>query len=269
MPRTLPVRARMGVGVAAMVLPLLAVSGTAVLGLEATLESFADTADEAIEEALPLARLQTLVVQVERDAEHAALHPEEAGPELYLATRDRLVAAFAALDGQDMTEEGDLVAVAERRALRAVDVLDEVVAAPATSPAERTAVLDRLDEARGHVQEAATALGRAEALASSDILDEYDAAHEGQGQVLAGILAVVAAGLAVALAGGLHLTRAVLGPLGASGRPPTGSGTACCPTACRWTARTSSARWHGRSTPWPRGWNASSRRSPAPPARTR
>ncbi len=215
MPRSLPVRARMGAGVAAMVLPLLAVSGTAVIGLEATLTSFADTADEAIDEALPLARLQTLVIQVERNGMRAALHPEEESPAAYVATRDRMAEAFAALDGQDMTEEGELAGIAERHAQRVVDIIDDLVAAAAADPAQRGAVLDRLTEAREHARDAAAALGRAEALATADILDEYEQAHAGQRQVLAGILAVVLVGLAVALAGGLHLTRAVLGPLGA------------------------------------------------------
>ncbi|MFP5370434.1 MAG: putative bifunctional diguanylate cyclase/phosphodiesterase [Actinomycetes bacterium] len=215
MPRSLSVRARMGAGVAAMVLPLLAVSGTAAVGLESTLDSFADTRDEAIAEALPLARLRTLVIELERDGQRAALHPRDGRPITYPVTRDRMLDAFAALEGAGMTEEGDLAAAAQGDARRAAAIIDQALAAPATTAVEQAAVLDRLAEAGRHVSEAASALGRAEALASADILDEYEQAHEGQRQVLAAILAVMVVGMTVALMGGLHLTRAVLGPLGA------------------------------------------------------
>ncbi|MFD2093023.1 putative bifunctional diguanylate cyclase/phosphodiesterase [Blastococcus deserti] len=215
MSRSLSVRARMGAGVAAMALPLVAVSGTAIGGLETTLDSFADTKDEAIEEALPLARLQSLVVQVERDGQLAVLQPEASPPAAYEAARDRMADAFAALGGQQMTEEGDLASVAEVHARRAVAVLDEAVRSPATTAAERSTAASRLTEARGHVEEAVTALEQAEELASADILDEYEDAHESQRVVLGWIVAAAGIGLVVALAGGLHLTRSVLRPLGA------------------------------------------------------
>ncbi|MDT0275908.1 putative bifunctional diguanylate cyclase/phosphodiesterase [Blastococcus goldschmidtiae] len=217
MPRSLTVRARMGAGIAAMTLPLLLVSGTAVAGLDLTMDGFAETAGEATEEALPLARLQTLVLEVERTGVRAVLLPSDADARgAYLATRDRLEAGFADLEDDALTEEGDDTATAQEHAQRAVAVLDAAVGdAAAGDPAERTAVLERLDEASGHVGAAVASLGAAEALAEADILGEYAEARGAQEQVLGWILGVAAAGLLMALAGALRLTRTVLAPLGA------------------------------------------------------
>ncbi|RZU30822.1 putative bifunctional diguanylate cyclase/phosphodiesterase [Blastococcus saxobsidens] len=217
MSRSLTVRARMGAGIAAMMLPLLLVSGTAVAGLDLTMDGFAETAEEATEEALPLARLQTLVLEVERSGVRAALLPSGADARgAYVTTRDRLEAGFADLEDDALTEEGDDTAAGQEHAQRAVALLDAAVAdATAGDPAERTAVLQRLNEASGHVDAAVAALGAAEALAEADILGEYAEAREAQEQVLGWILGVAAAGLLVALAGALRLTRTVLAPLGA------------------------------------------------------
>lgn len=73
MPRSASVRTRVAASVASMVLPLLAVSGAALLALDGTLERFAETADEAVEGALPLAHLQALVLSVERSGLSAVL----------------------------------------------------------------------------------------------------------------------------------------------------------------------------------------------------
>ena len=216
MSRTLSVRARMRVGVAAMVVPLLAVSAAAVVGQEATLDSFAESTDEAMEEALPLARLETLVIQVERNGVLAVLHGDVRGAATYQATRDQMLAAFDALQDTDMTEEGDLASNAETHARRAAGTLDAALASPG-SAVGRAAAANRLEEARTDVEAAVTALDAAGALATADIVAEYRSAEQEQRRLLLGIVALVVLGLAIGLGGGLRLTRTVLGPLAAFG----------------------------------------------------
>jgi len=98
MPRSASVRTRVAASVASMVLPLLGVSVAAVLALDGTLERFAETADEAVEEALPLANLQALVLSVERSGLSAVLGLELTGREQYEVAQERMEEAFSELE---------------------------------------------------------------------------------------------------------------------------------------------------------------------------
>jgi diguanylate cyclase (GGDEF)-like protein len=209
----LTVRARVGVSVAAMLLPLLAVSGAAVFALDGTLDRFADTADEALEDALPLARLQTLVLGVERSGLSAAPTPlGSADREDYQLARTQLQEAFADLEEEDLTEEGDLVASAHRSADRAVQALNETLnRSPAVD--EPPAFVSRMVASQRHTEAAVRDLREAEQLSEVDIVEEYQDAQQIQRGAIATIVAVVLTGLVLAFAGGIHLVRSVLGPL--------------------------------------------------------
>ncbi|WP_345433916.1 putative bifunctional diguanylate cyclase/phosphodiesterase, partial [Modestobacter marinus] len=208
-------RARVGISVAAMVLPLLTLSGTAVTALEGTLDRFGDTADEAIEEALPLARLQTLVIQVERSGLSAVLHPTPVTRAGYQTARQEMREAFDALRDTELTEEGKLVATASDSAENAVGLLDQALARSASTIRPFPAAGPQLAAVESNVEDAVQALGEAERLASADIVAEYEDAQDVQRRALLWIVAVVFVGLVLAAAGGLHLTRVVLTPLGA------------------------------------------------------
>ncbi len=202
------VRARVRLGVVAMVLPLLVLSATAVTALEGTLDRFADTADEAIEEALPLARLQALVSQVERSGLRAVMAPGPTTAADYRAARTRMEQAFADLGDGELTEEGELVVRAWHSAEQAAVLLDKAQdAVAAGSSATLFAVID------GHTDAALRALAEAEQLAEADIVSEYEDAQQVERRAVGWIVGVVLVGLVLAAAAGLRLIRAVIPPL--------------------------------------------------------
>ncbi len=196
-----------------MLLPLLAVSGAAVFALDGTLDRFADTADEALEDALPLARLQTPGLGVERSGLSAAPTPlGSADRQDYQLARTQLQEAFADLEEEDLTEEGDLVASAHRSADRAVQALNETLnRSPAVD--EPPASVSRMVASQRHTEAAVSDLRAAEQLSEVDIVEEYQYAQQIQRRAIATIVAGVLAGLVLAFAGGIHLVRSVLGPL--------------------------------------------------------
>lgn len=212
---SLSVRARLGASVAAMVLPLLALSGTAATALGGTLDRFAETADEAIEEALPLARLQTLVIQVERSGMSALVDPSPAVRSDHETARRQMREAFADLEEGTLTEEGELVASASRSAEDAALLLEAAMGGSATERDKTLMAPPEWSAIAGHTEAALRALAEAEQLASADIVEEYAEAQQVERRTVVWIVVVVLAGLLLAVAGGVHVTRVVLMPLGA------------------------------------------------------
>jgi len=104
------------------------------------------------------------------------------------------------------------VASAHDSADRAVLVLDEALSRP-PSAGGRPRALRKVAESERHIAAAVRDLGEAGRLSEADILVEYEGAKTVQRQAVATILAVVGAGLVLALAGGINLAKAVLGPL--------------------------------------------------------
>ncbi len=206
------VRARVSMSIAAMLLPLLAIGGASFWAVSGTLSSFAEALDEAREEALPLARLQMLVLQVERTGQHALLEPGS-GAAGYREARDQLQAGLAALDDTAMTEEGELAAQGRRHAEQAVRLFDDVLADPAARAAapgtdRKLVVID------AHVSSAVERLREAERLAELDIVEEYELAREVAQTAFTVIVVVTLVGFLAALAAGVHMVRSVLSPLG-------------------------------------------------------
>lgn len=120
--------------------------------------------------------------------------------------------AFSELEQGELTEEGALVAAAQDSADRAVLVLDETLSRP-LSAGGRPAALLQVAASERHIAAAVRDLGEAARLSEADILVEYEGAKAVQRRAVATIIAVVTTGLVLALAGGIYLAKAVLGPL--------------------------------------------------------
>ncbi len=244
------VRARVLVSIAATMLPLVAVSGASFWAVSGTLSSFAEALDEAREEALPLARLQTLVLQVERAGHHAVEDPG-GGAVGYREARDQLLVGLAALDDTVMTEEGELAAEGRRHAEQAVRLFDDILAAPAVRAAGSARASDReLVAIDPHVSSAVDRLREAQALAESDLVEEYELAREVEETAFTVIVVVTLVGFLGALAAGLHVVRSVLSPLGLLQTAVRRLGQGVLSYRVALPGRTSSGSSVRRSTRW-------------------
>jgi diguanylate cyclase (GGDEF)-like protein len=215
MRRSLSVRARVMLSVAAMLLPMLALAGISTLAMEGTLDRFTGTADEALDDTIPLVRLQGLVLRVERNGLYAVWNPEEEALTRYERAKTEMVAGFDSLQKEALTEERGLVARASGSAQRTVLAFDVFLAtrpenlelAPSAQTTQQSQVIQLNTDA------AVEALERAERISRADMLSEYAAAKALEGRTRTAVIAIALLGLLIAVAGGFVLARSVVRPL--------------------------------------------------------
>jgi diguanylate cyclase (GGDEF)-like protein len=214
MPRSQSVRERVVLGVAAMLLPMLALAGISVVAMGTVVERFEANSDEAVQTSLPVARLQSLVYRVERTGIMAAWSGDL---DAYEAARDRMYGAFDVVEGE-VTAERRYVVAARRDIAATTMYLDlflsmreQLLATAVTTPSAQ--VQQQVAALQGSTDDAIRNLETAQQVSAARILDRQVNAQRVEARTTTMIVVVTAIGLLVALGGGLMLSRSVARPL--------------------------------------------------------
>jgi len=208
-------RTRLAIGMAVMLLPLLALGLGVFLSLQSVMAAFDEVIQEVSKEMAPVAVLQGQIRRV-RTYVHDYYIPGFGGPEEQRRFRNlaRIVdAAFteATTSHFDLPEEAALYRSARDEWEQGRELGKVLLAQPARSWIIPPVLqLQRLD---AHLERAMEHLGQIELIAQRELAHHLSLAQDARGQALLVIVTVFAVGLAAAAAVGLGLARSILDPL--------------------------------------------------------
>jgi diguanylate cyclase (GGDEF)-like protein len=212
---TLSVRARLLLGVGAMLLPLLVAAVIVLLSLQSVTDAIDDVVDEATEELATVLRLQVLIQQamiVAHDTVTQGLN-EPAARERFLRANQNVREAFDTIAAGPfaLSEERKLIQSAHEAWRQGQHLSEALIAGP--RPANVQIRAQELERARTHHQRAVSILNEVHTLAQQEMNGQLAHAFAVRRRALAGIASVFVVGLGIAIVVGTALARSILNPI--------------------------------------------------------
>jgi len=196
-----------------MLLPLVALAAGSFFSLQSVIGTFEDTVEEAIEEQVPVSRLETLLLKAAMPANDYLIlgNPEERklfallSQDVDNAFKDAFAAPFA------LNEEKDLVSSAYKEWKQGKAISEAILALP--HPVGHPTASQDMERLDSHIDRAVANLERLYHLTHPEMEDQLEAARTVKRKVSLSIATVFGVGLVTAIIAGLALARSILIPL--------------------------------------------------------